>query len=487
MSWFNQGRFLIGLIQRLAPQPVTPMFPYVLLACCYVISHTLLLAIHGLQHSWKTHLGYLIFILFPTNWLSQEFAINVPGFGVGLALTCFCAYSTLRIHSRDCGYRFRIQSIAIILLLVLAIGGFQSLITLYLSIGLGSVLFNQYHTIRPQADSSTSRGMTQLLLPWLIYAALAIILHTLILKLYLLLSHSDVHQIDRYFRSPYFMLRTQAKSYILGNITQLLETYLRPGIFYGHRLWAFTALITGFPLVMLANESMRRQRQSDKRSRSSGSEELLTKIWPTQISIGLALLAMPLALNLISTPYRIPMRALMALPYLGWLAAALWLHARPAVPALCAGNHRLTVITGAFFSGVLICQCLLCTTSYYAARAYNFRSDQLVASTIVSALNQSPSTSKAEVYEFASMGALQRINPYPTAMYSTAGSSFFNWDGGSPGRIVAWLKAMGINTIKPATAAHYSKYKQVLLAMPTWPTPGSIDIVENTILVKFAD
>jgi hypothetical protein len=48
--WFSQGRFLIGLIQLIVPQPVTPLFPYLLLASSYVASYTLIISIHGLHH-----------------------------------------------------------------------------------------------------------------------------------------------------------------------------------------------------------------------------------------------------------------------------------------------------------------------------------------------------------------------------------------------------------------------------------------------------
>ncbi len=50
IPWFSQGRFLIGLIQLMVPQPVTPLFPYLLLASSYVVSYTLIISIHGLHH-----------------------------------------------------------------------------------------------------------------------------------------------------------------------------------------------------------------------------------------------------------------------------------------------------------------------------------------------------------------------------------------------------------------------------------------------------
>jgi hypothetical protein len=41
-TWFRQGRFLIGAIELLVDQPVTPLFPYLMLAVSYVASHCFL-------------------------------------------------------------------------------------------------------------------------------------------------------------------------------------------------------------------------------------------------------------------------------------------------------------------------------------------------------------------------------------------------------------------------------------------------------------
>jgi hypothetical protein len=71
-------------------------------------------------------------------------------------------------------------------------------------------------------------------------------------------------------------------------------------------------------------------------------------------------------------------------------------------------------------------------------------------------------------------------------MYSTAGSSFFNWDGGNTGRMVAWLRAMGISNLEPATTLQNSLYSDELGQMAEWPAPGSIIIKNDTILVKFS-
>ncbi len=47
------------------------------------------------------------------------------------------------------------------------------------------------------------------------------------------------------------MMRTQPGQYISGNMDQFFRTYLTPGMFYGHSLWAFTGLVAALPLLLL--------------------------------------------------------------------------------------------------------------------------------------------------------------------------------------------------------------------------------------------
>lgn len=479
IGWFQQGRFLIGLVQLLIPQPVTPLFPYLLLACAYVASYTLILAIHGLHHSWKSGLGYLIFILFPTNWLSQEFVINVPGFALGLFFVCLASYIT-HLQTTTGPFRtrsgFSISSLAVGLL-ILAIGGFQSLITLYLTIGAGSLLLELHRDQDAFRNMGELRGVLLKLGSWISTAILAVVAHSLVFKLYLNLSHSQIHQIDRYFRSPYFMLRTQPVQYVIGNIDQFFRTYLTPGIFYGHNLWAFTGLVAALPLILL----LTRLTQVIKANPNCGSQANTNRRRTTALLILAAfVLCSPLALNIISQPYRIPMRALMALPYVAWLASAIWLVSEPSI------KPHLMRTAATLLSVILVVQCLISSSNYYASRAFNFRSDQLVAATILSNISQASTANRQKAFHFASQGYLHRSNPYRVAMYSTAGSSFFNWDNGNNDRMVKWLKAMGISGLEALPDKEAPRFQGDFAAMESWPSPGSILVKNNTVLVKFS-
>jgi hypothetical protein len=478
-SWvrFLQGRFLIGLIDLLIPQPVTPLFPYLLLACSYVVSYTIILWIHGLSHNWKTHIGFLVFILFPTNWLSQEFVINVPGFAVGLILACLAAYCSSERKADGSRWGRRFLSPWVIALLVMAIAGFQSLVTVYLVIGAGSLLFRRITSEGDEAEAAARVPLLRSALPWLANATVAVIVHSLLLKALLVLTQSNLHQINIYFRSPYFMLRTQPQPYLLGNLGQFLQTYFTPGIFFGHSLWAFTALLIGSGVLYARSASHVSERHSQESSQTSYS---LLRGYSAFFTV-LALLAIPLALNLLSTPYRIPIRALMALPYVAWLASTVWLELAR------SPKSRSIQAMGLALSGLLVVQCLVATSSYYAARAFNFRSDQLVASTLSAAIIQAPNPSGSPVTRLASEGALQRKVPYRTGLYSSAPGSFFNWDNGNSLRMVAWLQAMGIDGIQALEPKQVNTLAPAFATMKPWPAPGSIKVQDGIVLVKFSE
>ncbi|MCS5698579.1 glucosyltransferase domain-containing protein [Cyanobium sp. FGCU-52] len=479
IPWFGQGRFLIGLIQLVIPQQVTPFFPYLLLACSYVASYILLLSLHELQHGWKTLIGYLIFILFPTNWLSQEFVINVPGFAVGLFLSILAAWITSNKIRESPKVDLSSFSLTSVICLAIAIGGFQSLITVYLAIGPGSLLLRLLSSgTLNKSECCQGRYLTRILAVWFGQAVAAVALHTIIYKLYLSLGDVQVHQIDRYFRSPYFMLRTQPLDYVRGNIEQFFQTYFTPGIFYGHSLWAFAALLLGVPIIALLGSPIA---PSQSKSSTSAYHPPTPEKLQITFVLTLLLLAIPLSLNIISMPYRIPMRALMALPYVAWLASCLWLQTRRS-----RLNGQFLKI-GAILSTILIFQFLVCSSNYYAARSFNNRSDQLVAATIAATINNSGESNVPPVKRFGSQGALKRESPYRVAWYSTAGSSFFNWDNGNNERMIRWLKAMGLDTLAAIPANEMKNYSSDFKRMQIWPQPGSIAVKGEVVLVKFGE
>lgn len=376
----SQGRFSLELLSGLLQAPgILPLAPYVMLALAYIASYSLILSLHGLQHNWKTQLGFLVFILYPTNWLTQEWSGLAAGLALGLTCTTLAAWLTQRIvlDKPPLADR-RLVSLAIIALLILSLSTFQSQITVYIAIAIGASLF-QVSTRNGTTGSPRWRDLRT----WGLHAITAVVLYSVLVKAFLWATKQTIQHVNIYFRSPYFMLRTEPLKYLAGNLDQLLRTYFDPGMFYGHPLWALPLILIGSSLIYFQLIA----------GRSGVSKLDALPITGVQLANGgkwsvltgwLALLAAPLALNLVSTPYRIPMRALFAIPYVAWFVSTVWLELASRV-----GRAKFLMV-GTVLTGILIAQSLVTISHYYAARAFNQRSDQLVASTIASVIAASP-------------------------------------------------------------------------------------------------
>jgi hypothetical protein len=51
--------------------------------------------------------------------------------------------------------------------------------------------------------------------------------------------------------------------------------------------------------------------------------------------------------------------------------------------------------------------------------------------------------------------------------------------------MVKWLKAMGISGLEAVPDKEATRYQNDFAKMQTWPSPGSILVKNDTVLVKF--
>ncbi len=99
------------------------------------------------------------------------------------------------------------------------------------------------------------------------------------------------------------------------------------------------------------------------------------------------------------------------------------------------------------------------------------------------AVNLSQALSKPQPVYFS--GYLDGPQTLGTAYSSSAGSSFFTWDYGSPGRIINFMKLIGLggNIIFP-TDKQEQTLQGLFSAMPSWPASGSVEAHNGVVLVK---
>ncbi|MEA5414628.1 glucosyltransferase domain-containing protein [Synechococcus sp. BA-132 BA5] len=456
---FQIGRFMLGLLRLGAWQSTHPFIAYASLAVAYVTSYALLLGIHNLRHSWTTTLSFVIFIGFPTNWLLQEFPVTAFSLAFGLVLAPLAAIETLRVHAGDSGgraYNWRLSLITVALLVVM-IGFFQSFVLLYLSIGVGCVLL----------DGDAAREETSLrlrALPYFVgYGVIATLLHRLLFKLSLLIQNLEPTHLDQYTRNTLGLLRFKPLDYLSGHAVQIIRSYAHPGYSYGPDLWALPILIAGS--ILTYGFATRRSQHLSPLTQAG--------------LVGLLLLS-PFLLNLLSTPNRLPLRSYVSFPYVIWVFSMLWLfHARRL--------RRGAVLAAALGTGLLSFQCLNVISEYSFARNYHSRADFITASSIASAMLNRPEFSGQGPLKLVVQGELERPLLSRSAWYSSANGSFFNWDGGSPGRIVAYLRTLGIANLRVGDAATRARVNSQFRTMRSWPDPQSLRLRGDVLLLKLSD
>lgn len=475
--WLQQGRITNALIELILPQPVSPLFPYALLAFSMVTSYALIIGFHGMRHSWKTHLAFLVFAGFPTNWLIQEFVIIVPGIAVGMSAAVLAAFLT-RNHNLSSNQvplprRIHLPSV---LLIVIAIGSYQSMVVLYLCLCLGYCVYPA-----EEERQSLPLALARKYLPgFLANAIVATIFHQVLYKSILMLSGWQAHQIQQYFRSPYFMLRTQPIAYAWGNIQQVFITYGQPGKYFGGRLFMLPVVI-GIALIAYAVYN------SQRIDNTPGTEWRKTGLLRGQVeSIGTTLmiailLASPFVMNIVSQPNRLPIRSLSGLPYVAWLMTIVLLDQGVKIGRLKSRLFCPLLVI------LLVVQLLKVNSSYFGARYFSRRADYLVASSIVSYTTSHPAINSIPQVKMATHGSLKRVLPYSTAAYSAASGSFFGWDHGSTDRMLGYMKMLGLNSFEKVDRQTLSKLKPQFKEMKPWPASSSMQVVDGVLLLKLSE
>ena len=87
-------------------------------------------------------------------------------------------------------------------------------------------------------------------------------------------------------------------------------------------------------------------------------------------------------------------------------------------------------------------------------------------------------------YKVDFYGAKPFNTVFPSIKTSTIGSSFFDWDGGHPKRIVYFMRLIGYTDINLMEQDKRRSVVELYKNMPIWPARNSIKVSGNVILVK---
>jgi hypothetical protein len=451
--WIAQGRFTIYLVETLLfPQPSIPFSPYVFLSVMMALTQMLLVRAHGTMPDWRSYAAYCLFVTYPTWWLIEEFSANVPATGVGFLLVAAALLlqaekqiGPLRGFSRDDAGRL----LAIGLLLALCAGAAQTVLLVFACGTIGMVLCRSLEGTGPflwrQAFAQIFFGGLSMITGLVLYFVLNK------LALYFSGTHPE------YTAGFIHLENLKVPIWLLGSIaSQAWATYAgSAGLFGAAMPAAAIALVCTAVAVARARPSM---------------------ALPHLLLLAV-LLGTPFLLHLLTGPYGLPLRSMVALPYVIWLSALLTFK----------GQRGAAWIAGLMVFSLFQLQIINLTSQYVAAATQVQQQDRFMGFEIgrrMLLLRGDDGDGMPILLDAYGYGEESRVSLFATAKSSVARGSFFGWDKGNLKRIVAYFRVLGFDAVRAASPAERVALTRQFEQMPVWPQEGSLRRSGDYYLLK---
>lgn len=451
--WIAQGRFTTYLVETLLfPQSSIPFSPYVFLACMLALTQMLLLRAHGMMPDWRSYLAYGLFVTYPTWWLIEEFSANVPATGIGfllvataLLLQAEAPVDALRVFSRPQAGRI----LAIGLLLALCAGAYQTLLLLFACGTIGMALCRSVAGTGPFPWRQTVAHIIHGGLCLLAGAVLYFVLN----KLALAVSGTQPEYVAGFINLD----NLKAPYWLLGSIAlQAWATYSGAAELFGASMPAAAVALA------CAAVSVARTRRG---------------VALPNLLLFAVLLGTPFLLSLLTGPTSLPLRAMVALPYVMWLSAL-----------LTFGSQRgVAWLAGLLVFALFQLQIVNLTSQYIATATLVQQQDRYMGFDIgrrMLLLRGDDDAGKPIWLDVYGHGPDERPTLYAAAQTSVTRGSFFGWDKGNLQRMTAYLRVLGFDDVRPAPPEARSALVRQFEHMPAWPHEGSLRRSGDYYLLK---
>jgi hypothetical protein len=177
------------------------------------------------------------------------------------------------------------------------------------------------------------------------------------------------------------------------------------------------------------------------------------------------------------TAGNLPVRSLIGVPIAVWFFVYLSVTSR---------NARLVIVSYGLLGGAI----------FQIATIQNYRQmlsylvdkrDTLLAASIYNRLSEMPGFVADNTYALSVFGGYPFATDYPRPPTSTIGYSFFEWDDGNPRRIVAYMKLLGYSNLARPTLDQEDQTVARLSTMPVWPAQGSLQIMNDVVLIRLGE
>ncbi len=443
LQWIAEGRWGMYILDVvLLPYTIIPFVPLFLALSFHITAILLML------ESWevKTRLERIIIgavcIAYPgMAFIYTFYTIN---FGVGFGL--FCVALSLFIYSKSTG---RVKWLAVIPA-AFAISIYQGFIPALIS---GFVISLICDILRSR------QHITKELITISVINLLAFSIYFLIDQLFVLFGRtSTTGYVASYFRIG--SLQSQF-GYVVGRTwSYLVDVYSGGKAIYGVQIRGFGPLM--IVLIMVLGANLLRS-----------SLPILMKTFAATFT--LVLLLLPFATGLFTGGY-IAMRFLVSLPIV--ISGLTMLAMR--------NNSRILTTVIAILVGFCVFEFVVAVNHLFAASSLALQEDRLLGSQLIERIDKVRTDAVPESLDYMEIiGYPSRPATALIPKIETFGASFFEWDEGNVGRVLAFLQTLGFQGLEPLPLYERSKMIEVGNSMPVWPDMGSVQIVGDTVLIKF--
>lgn len=112
--------------------------------------------------------------------------------------------------------------------------------------------------------------------------------------------------------------------------------------------------------------------------------------------------------------------------------------------------------------------------------------DEVLAARIMARVDNVVTNPGAGPIPFVIVGAAPAQAAGPFRKLEIFGDSYFDstHEGGNPWRIAAYLRILGIDTLEPHALTEANAFRPAIEAMPVWPAPGSVAMVDKFVVIK---
>ncbi|HJR22736.1 MAG TPA: glucosyltransferase domain-containing protein [Dongiaceae bacterium] len=455
--WVAQDRWLIYLIELFVlPPPVLPFFPLFVFGALASLGYIAVAKCHDFDLAdWRVLLLFVLFSAFPALFFILDFSMTTPSCGVALLLACLSLFLFDRVMDAmaEPGHgRRRLMGLFALQALLGAgvIGVYQSLILL-VAVGCCGIFL-----IRALRGPALPLRHILLLHAYLLAMLVAGVLLSYLIAygLQWLIGHHAGYtgrfvRPDRLVESPWNVIQKILREY--------WAVYGGKRAVYGFRYVTFPLLLV-LGMVALGARAWQRGR--------------LAVLLVILYMLGMTLI--PFAIHPLSGG-KLPYRTLVSVPYVFWFFAA-----------AAALSHVAWIRRAGIVLVIIVAlQSLYTFSSFQAQKRLVLDHDRQLASQIYQrVVAEIPDFNRKQVYRIDFYGDHEFRIPYREVGGSTWPASFFEWDNGSPSRIVDFMTILGYSNFKNLDDATRAALLPVTEKMPIWPAAGSVQVVDGVILVR---